>query len=352
MTIRHASTHALAATALIFAACGSARAVDLSTDTSLALGDPATEATPAPTAASTAAKMASQPAKGGFLLSDERFHSDPEIFWHGFLSGLRGFEHFYEAVGNPLYFESPFINTQVKLLFLHHEFDGDSQLGGGRVNVYAAQARIAVTERIAIIATKDGWSQLEGTILPDAGGWNDIALGLKGAFYVDRANDFVATASFRWMWGNGDKDVLMGGSQEVSPGVSFAKGWDDFHMIGNFVWRIPTDSDKGNEIIQWDAHFDYDLSSIGLKGVAPIIEFHGLHYLSDGERTPLNIGGLDYTNLGSTNVEGSSVVWAGFGARVKLTPNFSVGATYEIGLTNHKADIMKDRVTVDAQITW
>lgn len=320
---------------------GSAVANDALTgvSTTLGLSDVAVAATKAP-------------AKGGFLLSDERFHSDPEVLWKGFLSGLRGFEHFYEGIGNPLYFESPFINTQARLLYLHHEFDGDSQLNGGHVDVYAAQARIALTERIAFIATKDGYSQIEGTILPDAGGWNDIAFGFKGAFYVDRENDFVATAAFRWMWGNGDKDVLMGGSQEVSPGVSFAKGWGDFHLIGNVVYRIPTDSDKGNEVFQWDAHFDYDLSNVGLKGVAPVLELHGLHYLSDGERTGLNVGGLDYTNLGSTNVEGSSVVWAGVGARVKFTPNFSVGATYEIGLTNHKADIMKDRVTVDAMITW
>lgn len=324
---------------------GSAFGMDAST--SLALGDIADE--PAPAAAPAPAAM---PAKGGFLLSDQRFHSDPEILWKGFLSGLRGFEHFYEAVGNPLYFESPFINTQVRALFLHHEFDDDSILGGGQVNVYAVQARIAVTERIAIIATKDGWSQLDGTILPDAGGWNDIALGLKGAFYVDRENDFVATASFRWMWGNGDSDVLMGGSQELSPGITIAKGWGDFHLIAGATYRFPTDGDKGNEVFQWDAHFDYDLSSLGLKGIAPILEFHGLHYMSDGERTPLPVGGLDYTNLGSTDVEGSSVVWAGIGARIKFTPNFSVGATYEIGLTNHKADIMSERVTIDAQITW
>lgn len=304
------------------------------------------------TPAATASTKASPTRTPGFLLSDERIHGDPEIFWPGFLSGLRGFEHFYEPVGNPLYFESPFINTNVKLLFLHHRFDEDSQLQGGHVNVYAAQARVAVTERIAIIATKDGWSQLEGTILPDAGGWNDIALGLKGAFWVDRENDFVMTGSFRWMWGNGDRDVLMGGSQEITPGIHIAKGFDNLHLLGSFVYRIPTDGDKGNEVAQWDLHVDYDLSDIGLKGVAPIFELHGLHYVSNGARTPLSVGGLDYTNLGSTDVAGRTVIWAGFGARVKLTPNVSFGATYETSLTDSKSDIIKDRVTVDCIFTW
>lgn len=324
-------------------------AVDLSAvPIALDLQPAATEASPPEPAAA----VESIAPRGEFLFSNERIHGDPEILWPGFIAGLRGFEHFFDPIGNPLYFETPFINTSARLLYLHHEFDGDSQLRGGRVDVYAVQARIAVTERIAIIATKDGWSHLETGILPEAGGWNDIALGLKAAFWVDRENDFIATASFRWQWGNGDKDVLMGGAQELSPGITVAKGFGDLKLMGNFVYRFATDGNKGNDVAQWDAHLAYDLSSVGLKGVAPILELHGLHYITDGTRFPLSVGGLDYTNLGSADVSGSSVVWVGMGARVKFTPNISAGATYEIGLTNHAADIMRDRVTVDVTLTW
>jgi hypothetical protein len=283
-----------------------------------------------------------------FALSGERFHSDPEVLWPGFLSGLRGFEQFYDPIGQPIYFESPFINTSLRLLYLHHEFADGSQLQGGHLDVVAAQARVALTERLALIATKDGHSWLKADALPHEDGWNDIALGLKYAFYVDRDEDVVMTAGARWQWGNGDSKVLQGWAQEISPFVSIAKGVGKFHMIADATMRVPFDNDKGNTVFQWDGHFDYEL----FNGFAPCVELHGLHYLSNAERLPLSVGGLDYANIGSADVSGSTVVWAGVGARVKFTPNFSAGATYEHGLTNVNADIMKDRVTVDFTITW
>lgn len=287
-------------------------------------------------------------AKSGFLISDKRFHDDPEIFWKGFLSGLRGFENFYNPVGDPLYFETPFNNTGVRFLYLHHTFDDGSVLKGGDLNVYALQARIALTERLGFIATKDGYSDLNAEILPKDEGWNDIAAGLKYAFYVDKASDTVATFGARYQMGNGDAEVLQGGVQELSPFISVAKGWGDFHLIGSVTDRIPLDNDKGNNVLQWDLHADYEV----MKGVAPMIELHGLHYLDDGTRTGLSVGGVDYTNLGSTDVAGSTVIWAGAGARVKLTPQISIGAVYETALTNPKADIFGDRVTVDVELTW
>ncbi|MBY0312928.1 MAG: hypothetical protein K2W85_12730 [Phycisphaerales bacterium] len=288
-----------------------------------------------------------------FALSSERIHGDPEIGWKGFLSGLRGFEHFYDPIGQPLYFESPFVNSSLRLLYLHHEFANGSQLQGGHVDVVAAQARIAITERIAIIATKDGYSWLRPGIFNDASeGWNDIALGAKWAFYVDRESDFVATTGARWMLGNGNEQVLMGRSQEISPFISVAKGFDKLHLLGNLTLRLPTDSNKGNRIFQWDLHASYDILPEVLPGLAPVIELHGLHYLSDADRLPFSVGGLDYSNFGSSDVAGSTVIWAGAGARWKLTPNLSVGSTYEFALTNRNADIMDDRVTVDITLTW
>lgn len=287
-----------------------------------------------------------------FLFSDNRFHSDPTIGWEGFIKGLRGFEHFYNPVGNPLYFETPFNNTGVRFLYLHHEFPDDSQLQGGDLDVYAMQARIALTDRLAFIATKDGFSDLDAEILPEDQGWNDIAVGLKYLFWIDRENDFVSTLGVRWMLDNGDDGILQSGNNEFSPFISAAKGFDRFHLIGNLTGRIPIDDDDGNHIIQWDLHADYEIWPEVLKGFAPMFEVHGLHYVSDGERFPLSVGGLDYTNLGSSDVEGSTVVWGEWGARWKFSPNFSVGATYGYPFTNRDADIMGERVTVDFEITW
>ncbi len=288
-----------------------------------------------------------------YLISDEPFHEDQEILWKGFLSGARGFESFANPVGNPIYFETPLNNTGLRLLYIHHEFDKDSVLGGGHLNVYAAQARLAVTERFGLIATKDGYSDLNADVLPKDEGWNDIAIGAKYLLIKDVENQFLLTVGARWMWENGDAEVLQGGVQELSPFVSVGKGFGRLNLIGNITYRLPfDDGDEGNDILQWDVHADIELAPAKLPGIFGIVELHGLHYLTDGDRTPLPVGGLDYSNLGSTDVEGNSVVWLGIGGRLKFTPNTSMGATYEFPLTPADEDIMGDRVTVDFELTW
>lgn len=292
------------------------------------------------------------PADATYLLSDQRAHSDPEILWPGFLTGMRGFEDFYEPIGQPLYFESPFNNTSLRLLYLWHKFPKGSNLGGGDLSVFAAQIRIALTDRLGFIATKDGYSVLRAGILRPDEGWNDIAIGLKYAFIVDPSNDFVLTGGIRWEWSNGDQEVLQGGAQELSPFVSFAKGWDRFHMLGSLSYRAPMDRHDAVHIISYDLHFDYEILPEHLPGFAPVLELHGLHYLSDGDMLPLSVGGLDYTNIGSENVAGDAVFWAGLGFRWKLTPHASLGSTFEYPLHNPNNDIMGARVTADLMFTY
>jgi hypothetical protein len=61
----------------------------------------------------------------------------------------------------------------------------------------------------------------------------------------------------------------------------------------------------------------------------------------------LNVGGLDYTNLGSYNVAGTSVFWGDLGFRWKLTPNLSFGAAYGFPISTPGNDIFNQRVTLD-----
>ncbi|MBI3820879.1 MAG: hypothetical protein HY286_19480 [Planctomycetes bacterium] len=296
--------------------------------------------------------------KATFLSTRERFHADlksetkiGDTNVTGLLDGLRGFEHFYNPVGQPVYFETPFNESGLRPLFMHHLVPTTSQIGGGHIDVLAVQARFAITERLGFIATKDGRSWVRVGAMPDADGWNDIAIGLKYVAIADRENDFVLTPGIRWMWSNGTRKILQGQRQEFSPFVSAAKGFDKLHLIGNITLRTP-DTGSGNEVIQWDAHADYEIAPQSLPGVAPIVELHGIHYLTDGDTIPLNASGIDYTNLGSSRVAGSSVVWIEFGARAKFSPNFSIGAVYGWALTNREGDIFDERFTVDFEIKW
>lgn len=316
----------------------------------------AQSADPAPPAVEAAPQMTDAPVPSAtahapsFLLSSEDLTRGFQAGWDGFLTGMRGFEGFAQPLGNPLYFESPFIETNLRLLYLWHDFAPHSQLAGGDVTVVAAQARVALTDRLAFIATKDGYSWLDAGILPEDEGWNDIGIGLKYAFWVDAAAQAAATAGMRWEWHNGDEGILQGGDSgdhEISPFISFAKGWDRFHFIGTINARFPTNRHDGNQIISWDVHVDYEVAPETLPGFFPLLEIHALHYISDGDRYPLAVGGLDYTNLGSADVAGTSVFWGDLGFRWKLTPHWEVGAAYGFPISDPGDDIFNQRVTVD-----
>jgi hypothetical protein len=286
--------------------------------------------------------------EAGYLLSAEPWHGDPEVFWPGFLNGLRGFEHFYNPVGNPIYFEPPTNTSELRFLYLHHNFPSGSVLQGGDVRVAAVQARLALTERLSFIATKDGYSWLDANVLPKEDGWNALAAGLKYTFYVDREADFLAAAGVRYMLDSGQSKILQGGVDELSPFLSFGKGWGPLQLVGSGTWRAPLDDDDGNHMAHWDLHLNYEV----FRGFAPLVELRGMHYLSDGERTNLPVGGADYTNLGSNDVSGNSIITLGFGARARLTPHISLGALYEFNIADKNDDIFDDRFTVDLILRW
>ncbi len=289
-----------------------------------------------------------------YLLSSENVFGTPEILWPGFLTGMRAntnfHEKFAEPVGNPIYFHGPWIDTNLKLVYIWHDFPTNSQLGGGEANVFAAPVQIALTDRLAFIGFKDGYSDLDTAITPEGDGWNDFGIGLKYAIIVDEANEFILAGGLLWEWHNGDRDVLQGGdggNDELAPFLTVAKGWDRFHMLGNMNLRIPMDHNDANYVLGWDLHFDYEISPEELPGFFPLFELHGIHYLSDADALPLAVGGLDVTNFGSSEVAGSWMFWGDLGFRWKLTPNMSFGAAYGFPLVNPGTDIFNQRVTVD-----
>lgn len=287
-----------------------------------------------------------------YLLSDTRLHEDPELLWPGFLSGLRGFEGFHWPVGNPIYFEPPMNESHLRPIYIHHSFADGSQVGGGDLDVIAAQARIALTERLSFIATKDGYSFLDAGGLPEDEGWNDIAAGLKYTFYADPDAQLLMAFGARYQFESGDDEVLQGNVPELSPFFSIAKGFGRLHILAAITDRISLDGGDGNNVLQWDLHLDYDIAPDVLPGLAPFFELHGLHYLDDGDRVPLSVGGIDYANLGSEDVSGSTVITAGIGARWELSPHASIGFGYHHALTNVNADTFEDRFTLDFILRW
>ena len=268
----------------------------------------------------------------------------------GFLKTPRnGYDRIPYPIDVPLYFESPVIDTSLRPFMLYHEFPESSVLGGGDLFVQAMQARFAVTDRLAIIATSDGHSDLETDNLPDGEGWNNLALGFKYAFYMEEGT--IATAGFRWTLSNGSRDVFMGFEDEISFFVSGAKQMGRLTATGGLTARLAAGS-EGNDVVHWDASLAYEL----FRGIFPIVEYHGLVYTANGSRPGFEAvrdGLLDYANLGAGDVRGSTAHWATLGTRFRCGDHASFGVGYSFSLVpSSNNDIMDRRVMIDWVLTY
>lgn len=266
--------------------------------------------------------------RGGFLYGEQHFKSKPR------------------PLDSPLYFESPFVNTEVRPIFMVHELPEELPTGDAHVIVAAVQARVALTEQLQFIVTEDGVSFIDTEAFGKTEGWNDITAGLKYAFLADKDNNLMAAGGLRFQGNTGSRDVLQGATDELSGFLTVYKGLGDrTNMIADVNYRFPLDHHDGNQILSWDVHFDFEAAT----GLFPLFELHGLHYLTNGNRLPFNFGGLDYANIGSARVAGSHVFWATFGLRWQVIDQVSLGIGYSVPLEEaESSDIMESRFILDA----
>jgi hypothetical protein len=275
------------------------------------------------------------------------------------------YEGFVMPVTMPFLFEEPFITSNVSVHVVHHQFPDDSILDGGHATVLAIQARVAITDRLAFIATKDGyvWLRPDHDLLRDQQAFFDIAGGFKYAL-IDRPEDnLIVTPSLRFDVPTGSSHAFSGnGDGVIIPGLSFGWGAGDFHVLGNMGGRIPFDRDKESTSFFYNVHLDYGL----LSWLVPFVELNGTHWTDSGDGTlsvdtrvgELPLGfiqralgsgraeGNDIVNLGSEGVAGNDIVTMGVGARFPITRHVHAAFSYEFPVTSRE-DLFKERGSVN-----
>ena len=247
-------------------------------------------------------------------------------------------------VTNPLFFEDPRITSELRPIFLYHSIDDDFITGGGNVRVYALQARYAITERLALIATKDGYIEFNPKSgLPKSDGWADIGAGLKYAVIDDRESNFILTPGLKIEFPTGNQDVFQGnGKGEWDLFLSAAKGWGNFHVTGSSGVRIPNDWDDETA----SAHYSLQLDYFTCRWFIPFVAANGFTVLSEAEALPLDVEGYDLINFGSSEAEGFTQITFGTGFRSRILDNLDLGFAWETGLTS-PAGLFDERYTVD-----
>ncbi len=280
--------------------------------------------------------------------------ADPGLLGYGLvLPSDHCFDDFISPMSNFIFFEDPRTLTEARLIYFHHntpDLVGPGQAPGGSVDLYALQLRLALTERLSVIAVKDGFITTDfaggplDTLLDD--GWADVTAGLKYNLIRDPAAGRLLSTGFTYeiplgsqrtlqAVGDGEFHFFLTGGQRFMDGMG--------HYIGAFGYRTPVDSGIQTSSLHWSNHLDVKL----LESVYLFTEFVWWHWTDDAEfGLPLGVGGQDAFNLPSNNVEGNNLLTESIGLKYKPSANMELGAMYEFPLTGFQ-DIIKDRFQLE-----
>jgi hypothetical protein len=275
----------------------------------------------------------------------------------------------------PYFFEDPFVTTELSVHGLRHDFPWDSVFRGGEAWVLAVQARLAITDRLAFIATKDGYTWLRPgshSQLRAEEGLFDPAAGFKYVLLQHEPSGFVLTPALRFVQPVGQSDVLSGWGPErhralrvrrASAGAAARAGQP--RRLAALRYRT-----RESSYVFYHLH----LSTPVLELLVPFVELNGttgtrsgngrnrvdtrsfggvdlgtaqsvLH--GNGATDHFGFEGADAVNLGATRVSGHTILTLALGARVPVTRRVSLAGYYELPVTERR-DIFEQRVGLNA----
>lgn len=250
------------------------------------------------------------------------------------------FDDFVSPMSNPVFFEDPRTLSEVRFIFLSHQLPGS--LGGNSVQVYAMQVRAAITDRLSVIATKDGFVSTQSPVLDS--GYADIAAGLKYNLYRDVCAGRLLSAGMTYEIPMGSTKTLQGnGNGEFHFFVTGARRMGDkSHWISASGLREPNDTRLENRVWYWSNHLD---RQIGDRPIYAFTEVNWYNLLSSGTAFGPVEGG-DLFNLGAAGVTGNDLVTQAIGIKAKPRRSVEAGLAYEFPLTARKG-LLENRLTAD-----
>jgi hypothetical protein len=270
-----------------------------------------------------------------------------------------GFAQARRPISNPTLFDLALPTTNIHPIFIYHSLPNEvsTSLGnvplGGDVEVYALQFEIAVNDRLSIVATKDGYVDMNpDATLGETDGIANLGAGLKYAFILDPVSRTAVSGTATFEIPIGDDEVFQGeGDGSMNLILNGLKLVDQWQFAGSVGAVIPFSNEQSTSSFV-SAHASYEICSWFI----PLVEVNWFHVWDAGDGGNLfppvssivEFEGNDFFNLGAANShQNRDLVTAAFGFRSRLTDSVDVGAAYEIPLTNDENSLMEDRITVD-----
>lgn len=263
-----------------------------------------------------------------------------------------GFEHgqYVPPIGNPILNESPFITTEARPFYAYHSIPEDFVTDGGHANVVGFQVRVALTDRLAFLATTDGYTWLNfDQALPDDNGFNDIAVGFKYAVVSDPAAGLIITPGIRYTvpigsLSSGGLDFNGNDAGYLNPFVTGAKIWGKTQVQGMVGAQIAL-GDTGTTSLLASGTASYEVFS----GFYPMLEANLFAPIDGGDQIAnSNLTGLDILDLGSSDPE--SVLTLGAGFRYRAMDNLLFGLVADYNVLQDRDHAYDWRITTDLVI--
>lgn len=265
----------------------------------------------------------------------------------------RCFSDFVSPLSNPLFFEDPRNLTEARVVFANQWIpDGNPVFNGGNAQYVATQLRIALTERLSIVANKDGYLWIDSNneaAIPDGDGWADVTAGLKYNLVRDPESQFLLSVGTIYEIDIGSHHAFQGrGDGEFHIFTSAGKQiGGKAHFLSGTGFRLPTDTAARSQMWYWSNHIDYEF----VESWYALFEVNWFHWMKSGKALPVNFEGGDLINLGSTDVAGNDMVTMAIGARKKFGSYSELGVGYEIPVSERK-DLMRSRLYADLIIRY
>jgi hypothetical protein len=255
---------------------------------------------------------------------------------------------FISPASNPLFFEDPRTLTEIRFLYANQWIPSNNPVfQGGNAQVIAAQIRVALTQRLSIIANKDGyiWLNPNNAAVPAAQGFADVAAGLKYNLIRNPASETIVSIGGTFELDSGAHRVFQGqGDGEfhlfTSGGQAFFGGVA--HWLSGTGLRLPTDTQARSSMWYWSNQWDVKVTErfYLLSGV------NWFHWFDAGNALPVNFEGQDLMNLGASGVAGNDVVTGSLGMRYRFGRMNETGLCWEFPLTERR-DLLQSRLYVD-----
>jgi hypothetical protein len=269
-------------------------------------------------------------------------------------------EHYVPPVSNPFLNETPFITTEARLIYMHNDVPGKvlantfspGTPGGGHINLFALQLRLALTDRLGFYVNKFGVADFNHTSFTafDDSAMLNLSLGVKYALLSDPEQGGLVTLGMGYEVPSGTLKAgvfrLQGdGKGLLNLFVTASKSVDKWGMQAKLGTRISLDQDRTTSWLDLSMHMDYEI----LPDFFPLIELNHYAPINDPRQNTFNFSGLDLFDIGGADPQ--VVTTLAFGGRYKFSRTVMAGLVYETPGTSDK-DIMDWRVTADLVINY